>query len=366
MNLLASNFPPVATSHSSFVDRWTSLFNSNESMSIAVGYASNDSLLYLKKLLELNAPKRLNISLGMANFDGIHKSQYEAALDLHKFLTDRELGTVYLSTQFPFHGKVQTFSNLGNLTAGLIGSSNLSNIVPPTNSLARGNYEIDVVLDEINMLRELDNLVSAVIEEASTPIDQVGNLKIRQDSNRLLHSSFEVISVDERKQSSVWESRLGAGFDIPIKTAAQSNLNAYFGEGRRNSQGFVKPRHWYEVEIIVGLEVQRSHPNYPVKKEFIAYTDDGYRLVLKTSGDYGKNLRSRDDLTVLGRWLKGRLEMAGALVSGTPVTEEVLRSYGRDSMTLTPTNLVEHDEVSDSEMEVWTIDFGVHGNVSSR
>jgi len=335
-------------------------------MKLAVGYASNDSLLYLKKLLELNTPKKLNISLGMANFDGIHRSQYEAAMDLHRFLIERDLGRVCLSTQFPFHGKVQTFSNLGNLTAGLIGSSNLSNIVPPTNSLTRGNYEIDIVLSEVNLLRELDLVVSKVIEESSTPIDQIGNLRIRQDSNRLLHSSFEVISVDERKQSSIWESRIGDGFNIPIKTAAQSNLNAYFGEGRRNAQGFVKPRHWYEVEIIVGLEVQRSHPNYPVEKEFIAYTDDGYRLVLKTSGSNGKNLRSRDDLTVLGRWLKGRLEMAGALVSGTPVTEDVLKSYGRDSMTLTPTNLMENDEVTDSELEVWTIDFGVSGYVSSR
>ena len=366
MKLLVSNFPPVATSHSSFVDRWTSLFNSNESINIAVGYASNDSLLYLKKLLELNSPKKLNISLGMANFDGIHRSQYEAAMELHRFLTNNDAGNVFISTQFPFHGKVQTFSNYGTLTAGLVGSSNLSNIVPPTNTLSRGNYEIDVVLSEFAVLQDLDAIVSRVIEEASTPIDQVRNLKIRQDSNRLLHSSFEVNSVDERKQTSVWQSRLSKGFDIPIKTAAQSNLNVYFGEGRRNAQGFVKPRHWYEVEIIVGLEVQRSHPNYPVKKEFIAYTDDGYRLVLKTSGDYGKNLRSRDDLTVLGRWLKGRLEMAGALVSGSPVTEEVLRTYGRDSMTLTPTNLMERDDVTGTDLEVWTIDFGVQEDVASR
>lgn len=359
MNFLVSNFPPATTSHSTFVERWSDLFNSNTELNIAVGYASNDSLLYLKKLLELNAPKHLDITLGMANFDGIYKSQYDAAIELQRFLNGTNTGNVYLSTQFPFHGKIQTFRNQARLTAGLVGSSNLSNIVPPTNTLARGNYEVDLLLDDENLVKELDGLISKLISDVSVPIDQVRNLKVRQDANALMHSSFEVVPVDERVQSSIWESRFREGFEIPIKTAAQSNLNAYFGEGRRNSQGFVKPRHWYEVEIIVGQDVQRSQANYPVKKEFIAYTDDGYRFVLKTSGDYGKNLRSRDDLTVLGRWLKGRMEQAGSLVSGNPVTEEVLRSYGRDSMTLTQTSLEEIDESSGESLEVWTIDFGV-------
>jgi hypothetical protein len=148
-------------------------------------------------------------------------------------------------------------------------------------------------------------------------------------------------------------------FEIPIKTAPQSNLNVFFGEGRKSPQGFVKPRHWYEVEIIVSQQVQKSAENYPANKEFIVYTDDGYRFVLKTSGDYGKNLRSRDDLTVLGRWLKGRMETAGALVSGIPVTEEVLNNYGRNTMILTRTSRIETDEVSGAELEVWTLDFGL-------
>ena len=360
MKFLVSNFPPSVTQHAKFVDSWTTLFNSNSKLNIAVGYASNDSLLYLRKLLELNSPKSLNITLGMPHFDGIYKSQYEAAMELHNYLNSSNLGNVFLSTQYPFHGKIQTFGKAATLSAGLVGSSNLSNIVPPTNTLARGNYEVDVLLDDAAQIRELDALINSIINEASTPIDQVRNLRVRQDSNALLHSSFEAVPVDERTQTSIWEAKLNEGFEIPIKTAAQSNLNAYFGEGRRNAQGFVKPRHWYEVEIIVGQEVQRSCLNYPVKKEFIAYTDDGYRFVLKTSGDYGKNLRSRDDLTVLGRWLKGRMEQAGALVSGNPVTEAVLRNYGRDSMTLTQTKLQETDDATGETLEVWTLDFGVH------
>ena len=360
MNLLSSNFPPVETSHKTFVEKWTGLFNSSDSLNIAVGYASNDSILYLKKLVELNAPKHLNVCIGMAHFEGMFKSQHSAALELQNYLLNNDLGNLYISTQFPFHGKIQTFRKANQLTSGLIGSSNLSNIVPPSNTFARGNFEVDMFVDDLVLAGDLDKLIASLLSDASTPINEINNLKLKSDPNHLMNSSFEVEQVDEQIRDSIWESRFSEGFEIPIKTAPQSNLNAYFGEGRKNAQGFVKPRHWYEVEIIVGQEVQRSAKNYPANEEFLAYTDDGYKFVLKTSGDYGKNLRSRDDLTVLGRWLKGRMENAGALASGTPVTEEVLQSYGRSSMTLTPTKKTEVDPISGNNLKVWTIDFGVN------
>ena len=43
-------------------------------------------------------------------------------------------------------------------------------------------------------------------------------------------------------------------FEIPIKpyeVSPQSNLNVFFGKGRESKNGLVKPRHWYEVELIV-------------------------------------------------------------------------------------------------------------------
>ena len=359
MKFLASNFPPLATTHKSYVEQWTSLFTENDSLNIAVGYASNDSLLYLRKLIELNSPKNLNVCLGMARFEGLFNSQFAAATELGRYLQETGTGNVYISTQFPFHGKVQTFSLAKNITAGLIGSSNLSNIVPPV-GMNRGNYEMDILVEDKTAVKELDGFISNLLANAAAPLDSITNLKLRNDPNRLMQSSFEVMPVEESVQTSILESEINQRFEIPIKTAPQSNLNAFFGEGRKNAQGFVKPRHWYEVEIIVGQEVQRSAENYPANKEFIVYTDDGYKFALKTSGDYGKNLRSRDDLTVLGRWLKGRMENAGALVSGTPVTETVLRSYGRDTMTLTRTTKSEIDEVSGEELEVWTMNFGVN------
>ena len=64
------------------------------------------------------------------------------------------------------------------------------------------------------------------------------------------------------------------------------------------------------------------------------YTDDGWKFRCKTSGTDNKNFRADGDLTILGRWIKGRLENSGALSVGEPVTETVLQNYGRNSFTL--------------------------------
>ena len=79
---------------------------------------------------------------------------------------------------------------------------------------------------------------------------------------------------------------------------------------------------------------------------------------MRTSGDYGKNLRSKDDLTILGRWIKGRMEANGALKSGELLTSSSLDSYGRNSITLTQTSL-EEDDTENGKLSVWYADFGV-------
>jgi hypothetical protein len=334
-----SNFSPLDTPHQTFSDRWAELFQSSNKVNIAVGYASNESILYLKRIVELNAPKEVNLCLGMARFDGLFQSQFEAAGDLNNYLNEQGLGQVFVCQQFAFHGKLQVFQRDNKQVAGILGSSNLTNIVPPV-GITRGNYEMDVLIEDETSLGELRIFIDKLFREACVPFVQAaGSLKIRSDPNRLMESRFDVAIIDPSTKENIWHSKTRDVFEIPIKTTEKSNLNVFFGEGRRNAQGFVKPRHWYEVEIIVGLDTQRSGMNYPANAEFIAYSDDGYRFVLKTSGDYGKNLRSRDDLTLLGRWIK------------------VLDNYGRHSISLTRTAETETDDSSGEELDVWTIDF---------
>ncbi len=86
------------------------------------------------------------------------------------------------------------------------------------------------------------------------------------------------------------------------------------------------PRDWFEVEIIVDIATTKN-PIYP-QGDFIAYTDDDLVFPCRTQGDYHKNLRSRDDLKILGHWIKGKLQEKGVLELFEPVTSETLKEYG--------------------------------------
>ncbi|MEG5033810.1 AAA family ATPase [Microcoleus sp. AT3-D2] len=113
----------------------------------------------------------------------------------------------------------------------------------------------------------------------------------------------------------------------------KSNLNTFFGKGRQNkSTGKVIPRDWYEVELIVDKKTS-DNPIYP-KGNFIAHTDDGLTFACQTQGVNYKNFRSKDDLTILGRWIKGKLEKSGVLKQFEPVTIQTIKAYGRDYIRL--------------------------------
>lgn len=74
-----------------------------------------------------------------------------------------------------------------------------------------------------------------------------------------------------------------------------------------------------------------SKPEYP-KGDFLAYTDDGYIIPMRTQGDNYKNIRSRDSLQIFGIWLKGKLEKSGSLKRYQFVTQETLIEYGNDKI----------------------------------
>jgi len=170
--------------------------------------------------------------------------------------------------------------------------------------------------------------------------DQIGVVKLQQPNLQEAKANFSNLS-----------------FQIPLKgdESQRSGLNASFGEGRRNQQGFVIPRPWYEVELIVPKSITQL-PGYPQADptgnggSCDVITDDGWEFKCKVSGDYSKNLRSEDDLKIMGKWLKGRLENAGVLKPGERVTDETLRNYGRSSITLTKLN----------NGNKWFLDFGVN------
>jgi len=352
MEFLHSNFLPMRTGNKNFLDKFYELLPQASLLNIAVGYVTCDSLVELQKLMEYNNRiHTLNLIIGMHYLDLFTKTEYNAAVDLNEYLTNTERGEVRLVTPFRYHGKLYSYSNLDGPFAGIIGSNNLSSIVEGGSRV----YESAIFFDEPKPALEMHRFIEDLKKTSS---DNISTLEIKKfkEANPLLEEHEFVKKMNTQMVRMCYYERSHISFDIPIKTyevSPHSNLNVFFGKGRESkTTGLIKPRHWYEVELIVPKSVT-SQPGYPQAKTehavFPVITDDGWSFQCKVSGDYSKNFRSEGDLKILGKWLKGRLENAGALKVGEPVTKETLRKYGRDSFSLTKL----------SNTNGWFLDFGV-------
>jgi len=350
MELLFSNFPPMRTRMATFTDTFYSLIPRANQLDIAVGYITSDALIELKKTAELNNIEKLNLIIGMHYWDKFTEVEYRTAMDLNEYLTDDNRGEVRLVTPFRFHGKMYSYANADGPFAGIIGSNNLSSIIEGGNRV----YEAAVLISDATGAQQMQQFISDL---SRTSTENISALDIHQfkTDNLLLENHEHVEQVDAVMLAECLAARTDVTFNIPIKgdeVSPQSNLNAFFGKGRESKNGLVKPRHWYEIELIVPSTVT-SQLHYPQSKTdeavFDVITDDGWKFKCKISGDNSKNFRSENDLKILGKWLKGRLENSGALSVGKPVTQETLRRYGRDTFTLTKTKIP----------NLWYLDFSV-------
>ena len=347
MELLNSNYPPVRCGGKSFSDAFYSLLPRTTVLDIAVGYVTADSLAELQRIVELYGIKRMNLTIGMHYLDRFTHNQYNAAMHLNDFLMQNGGGEVRLVTPFRYHGKLYSYSNENGAFAGIIGSNNLSSIIDGGVQM----YESSLLIDDCSSAHEIKSFIDSLVHEAT---ENIADLEITDfnKNNPLLEGLENVNTVSETDMAECRSLLTATRFEIPVKCERKSNLNTFFGKGRKSKNGIVKPRHWYEVELIVPKKIAAC-PEYPHSQtpeaEFDVITDDGWTFKCKISGDYNKNFRSEGDLTILGKWLKGRLENADVLKIGTPVTEQTLRDYGRDSFSLIKT----------SKPNTWYLDFGV-------
>lgn len=351
MEFLFSNYPPMKTGSKTFAETFYGLLPQTSKLDIAVGYVSADSLIELQKTIELNSNIRtLNLIVGMHYFDHFTKVQYDAAMHLNDFLMENQLGGVRLVNAFRFHGKLYSYSNVTGPFAGIVGSNNLSSIVDGGIRV----YESSVLLNDVASAKQMSDFICQLMK---TSTKNIADLEIDtfNEENALLDGHEFVEKVSPQNLANAMCAKTDISFKIPIKpyeVSPQSNLNVFFGKGRESKNGLVKPRHWYEVELIVPKNVT-SQPGYPQSQTenavFTVITDDGWSFKCKVSGDYSKNFRSEGDLKILGKWLKGRLENAGVLAVGDPVTEETLNRYRRNSFELTKTTMP----------GIWFLDFGV-------
>ncbi len=339
MELLLSNHQPAKFSNGTTPKVWLENLSKAEQIRIATGFISSASLIELKKMIEVNEKPRVDMLIGMHYFDGFTKQQYDCALALNNTLQEQNRGVVYLSNAVRFHGKLYSFCDTKHCFSAIVGSSNLSSLLSPNKI-----YEADCFFEK-DSAKTIDKSIQDLFGKLGKPITDF-QIDRFVENNDLLENHYGVKKLTPTEHTQLWNTKTDVSFDIPMKTEAKSNLNVYFGKGRVNQRGFEMPRPWYEVEIIVPVTITRQ-PNYPVKRTFDVVTDDGWRFSCKTTGDYGKNLRSSDDLLVLGKWIKGKLEQKNTLTMGTPVTENVLSQYGKSAVKLSATN----------DPNLWLIEF---------
>ncbi len=348
MDFLFSNLQPLQTPQKTFADMFFNLLPESDRLDIAVGFITADSLVELQQIVEANKIRELNLIVGMYSCGGLFtEMEYKVAKSLNEFLQSHNQGKVNLVTPFRFHGKLYSYWKDQRPIAGIIGSNNLGGIVQGTNRI----YEASVITRDPKEAGELANF----IKNLATYTKNIKDLSITafKNENPLLDGQDFVEKVSPQELSDVSNNLSPVRFNIPIKTyedAPKSNLNAFFGKGREDKRGLIRPRHWYEVELIVPKEITQKE-GYPQSNTegalFTAITDDGWKFKCKVSGDYSKNFRSEGDLTILGKWLKGRLEQARALEVGKPVNSKVLEEYGRSSFSLVKTR----------KNGIWFLDF---------
>lgn len=351
MQLLQSNYKPISTNSPSFINMFYELLSRTKSLDIAVGYITSDSLVELQKIIEFNKNLTfVNLIIGMHYFENFTRIQYNAANRLNDYLLENGKGEVRLVKPFKYHGKLYSYSDEKGAFAGIIGSNNLGSIVDGGSRI----YETSVLIDERSQAKNLKDFITELNKNATANIRDC-NIKTFNENNTLLEEHENVVKVDPQEIAKCIDSCTNVSFEIPIKGAEespQSNLNVFFGTGRKKKNGLIAPRHWYEVELIVSKRVSMQ-PGYPKSKTenaiFYVITDDGWKFKCKVSGDNNKNFRSEGDLKILGKWIKGRLENSGALTVGFPVTNDTFKKYGRNTLTFTKTTIP----------NTWYLDFGV-------
>lgn len=357
MEFLHSNFPPITkkiTNCRSFVDAFESLLSRSTEIDIAVGYVTADSLVELQQFVALNQNiKHLILTIGMQYIEHFTKLEYNAAQTLNEYLKNSQKGEVRLVHAFKYHGKLYSYSNENGPFAGIIGSNNLSSIIDGGTRV----YESAVLLDDQKSAVEMHDFIQKLNQKATKNISEL-NINQFNTRNHIMENQGGVTRASENEKRECFMAKTNVSFEIPIKpyeNSPRSNLNACFGKGRVGKNGLVKPRHWYEIELIVPKSIT-SQPGYPKAEtdsaEFTVITDDGWKFKCKVSGDYSKNFRSEGDLKILGRWLKGRMENEGVLKVGEKVTQETLDKYKRNSFTLTKTKIP----------GVWYLDFSTEEN----
>lgn len=308
-------------------------------LQLATGYISDDSLLFLKENLEVQKKLRCDLLIGMHVYDGFTQSQYSISRELGEYLTNEERGSVIVCCAFPYHGKFYNFFKKDTHFVSLTGSANLTQIIPTR------QRNLTIKIAESESLSKLSSYFD-YLKKFCSPILEYKPRGFRE-SGSLLKDCIGVTKLSPDDVIAIYKTRKKLSFNLPLKAEEKSNLNICFGKGRENTKkGIVKPRSWFEFEVIVSKKVTDKN-GYPRNKRFQVLTEDGWMFECKTQGDYSKNFRSTGGLATLGMWVKGRMLESGVVKAGEFITADMLADFSSDALVLSATN----------NPDIWLLEF---------
>ena len=367
MKILYSNMLPMRLKpgQETFIDYFFSAVQKSDEIEIAVGYVSKASVRELKVIAEEGRHKKLNLTIGMYYIEGMPEGAYHEAMDLNDYLLEHGIGEVRIIRAFKYHGKIYTFYKDGLPISAIIGSNNLGAIKLEASN--RRQYEAAVAEEDPEIVAHFSEHIHELnLPKCSVNIRDSDNMPIIREVNRALVDQEFVSKVTQEEVEAYQKCRTGITFEIPLKVPEDendprmrgSNINVCYASGRK--------RVWWESEIVVSKTI-RDLPGYPeFQKPFMAVTDDGWKFQVWTCGQGNKNLYSKDDLKIMGRWIKGRLVAAGLVAPVNQVetdnegkgviTRKMLQKYGRETITLTKTSLT--TKTDDGQIvDIWTLSF---------
>lgn len=367
MQLLYSNILPLRPDENQelFIDRFVIALSKSDEVHIAVGYISKASLIELDSLVTTYSIKKIILTIGMYYIEGMPEGSYHVAMDIHKKWQADGKGEIRFVRPFKYHGKAYAFYKNGQPIEAFIGSNNLGAIMLEASNLRQ--YELAAYTTEPDEVVEVYTHIGRLEARiCSLAITDIRDMKLVRETNNALVGQEFVTKVTQDEVRAYQDKMTDISFEIPLKVPKNeddpsmrgSNINVCYASGRK--------RVWWEIEIIVS-KATRDLPGYPEwQKPFMAITDDGWKFQVWTCGASNKNLYSKDDLKIMGRWIKGRLVAAGLVdpintvekdTEGKGViTEEMLNKYGRTTITLTKTELKTVTENGD-ELDVWMLSF---------
>ena len=306
-------------------------FKQSHDVAIACGYASLDVMESFDSAFIAIAKNGgcSKLLLGMAFYEGLSEKKLNFALSLNERLRKySDNSGVYVANGRRYHGKVYRFNKKDHCNIYL-GSSNFSA------SGTKGNIECTPQVFEESQKAKINSFLDDLYSNEYSVGIHKAEILVPNKSKVVRNTLDKLWRSLDKHNISIEKVQSMSNFELDLSRIAdkeKSNLNIYFGKGRwSRSTGRIKPRPWYEVELIADQNVRKS-PLYP-KGDFYLFTDDNLVIPMRTQGDYFKNIRSKNSLQIFGKWIKGKLERAGCLKKYEPITQETLNEYGNSKMS---------------------------------